>query len=128
MIDGLPSIRFATLLQRFFCEQLMNQRSASPQTVASYRDTFCLLLNFIQDRNKVEPSAIGLELNCFRARIFALTLSQSASPGNWLDLTHLGLWSAYLLAPIRFIYRPSIAVEKLLVTGWTFINWSLVAV
>ncbi len=61
MIDSRSSVRFATLLHRFFCEQLMNQRSASPQTVASYRDTFCLLLNFIQDRYKVETTAICLE-------------------------------------------------------------------
>jgi site-specific recombinase XerC len=35
---------FATLLQRFFTERLMQQRQASPHTISSYRDTFRLLL------------------------------------------------------------------------------------
>ena len=37
---------FATLLERFFLERLMRQRQVSPHTVASYRDTFRLLLEF----------------------------------------------------------------------------------
>ena len=36
----------ATLLQAFFLERLMAQRNASPQTVAAYRDSFRLLLQF----------------------------------------------------------------------------------
>lgn len=35
-------------LQRFFCEYLINQRQLSSQTVASYRDTFKLLLGFFE--------------------------------------------------------------------------------
>ena len=31
------------LLEGFFTERLMHQRQASPHTIASYRDTFCLL-------------------------------------------------------------------------------------
>jgi hypothetical protein len=31
---------FATLLQRFFTERLMRQRSAGLHTISSYRDTF----------------------------------------------------------------------------------------
>lgn len=34
------------LLQRFFCEYLINQRRVSAHTVAAYRDTFILLLSF----------------------------------------------------------------------------------
>jgi hypothetical protein len=34
------------LLQRFFTGRLMLQRQASPHSVASYRDTFRLLLAF----------------------------------------------------------------------------------
>lgn len=35
---------FASLLQDFFCQRLMSQRNVSARTVASYRDTFRLLL------------------------------------------------------------------------------------
>ena len=39
---------FATLLERFFTQRLMQQRQASVHTIASYRDTFRLLLQFAQ--------------------------------------------------------------------------------
>jgi site-specific recombinase XerD len=38
-------------LQRYFCHYLINQRQLSPQTIAAYRDTFKLLLGFI-DRSR----------------------------------------------------------------------------
>ncbi len=41
---------FPSLLQRFFCEYLANQRDASPDTIASYRDAFRLLLRFSEQR------------------------------------------------------------------------------
>lgn len=52
---------FAALLQGFFTERLMKQRQASPHTIASYRDTFRLLLQFAQKRLRVPPSALTLE-------------------------------------------------------------------
>lgn len=41
---------FPALLQSFFTTRLMTQRRASPHTIASYRDTFRLLLQFAQKR------------------------------------------------------------------------------
>jgi len=52
---------FAGLLEKFFTDRLMRQRQASPHTIASYRDTFCLLLRFAQDRLKKSPSMLMLE-------------------------------------------------------------------
>ncbi len=46
------------LLQNFFLEFLVNQRNLSTQTLASYRDTFRLLLQFVRDQKKIEPSAV----------------------------------------------------------------------
>jgi integrase/recombinase XerD len=40
---------FASLLQRFFTERLIQQKNASPRTVSSYRDTFRLFLQFASD-------------------------------------------------------------------------------
>jgi site-specific recombinase XerC len=41
-----PAGGFPALLERFFTERLLRQRQASPHTVASYRDTFRLLVQF----------------------------------------------------------------------------------
>lgn len=46
---------FAALLQGFFTQKLMQQRQASPHTIASYRDTFRLLLQFAQKHLTVHP-------------------------------------------------------------------------
>lgn len=51
----------APTLQGFFTERLLTQRRASPNTVASYRDTFRLLLNFAQRRTGKPPSKLQLE-------------------------------------------------------------------
>ena len=52
---------FSQLLEAFFTERLMTQRQASPNTIASYRDTFCLLLRFAQKKLKKAPSALTIE-------------------------------------------------------------------
>lgn len=49
------------LLERFFADRLIRQRQASPNTIASYRDTFCLLLRFAQKALKKEPSELVIE-------------------------------------------------------------------
>jgi integrase/recombinase XerD len=45
-------------LQRFFTERLATQLRASPHTVASYRDTFRLLLKYVTDRLKRQPTEL----------------------------------------------------------------------
>lgn len=52
---------FPTLLEAFFTDRLMRQRRASPHTVASYRDTFRLLLRYLEGRFKKCPASITLE-------------------------------------------------------------------
>jgi site-specific recombinase XerD len=51
---------FAALLQDYFCERLIAQRDASPATVASYRDTFRLLLGYARDRTRKKPTELAL--------------------------------------------------------------------
>ena len=58
-MTGQPS--FATLLERFFTQRLMQQRRASVHTIASYRDTFRMLLQFAHKRLRKAPSALALE-------------------------------------------------------------------
>jgi site-specific recombinase XerD len=52
---------FAALLEGFFSDRLVRQRRASPHTVASYRDTFRLLLRFAAERLAKAPSDLHLE-------------------------------------------------------------------
>src|SRR5271154_1862701 len=49
------------LLQSFFTTRLMTQRKVSPHTIASYRDTFRLLLQFAHKRLHKAPSQLGLD-------------------------------------------------------------------
>lgn len=46
---------FAPTLQAFFTDRLARQRSASPRTIASYRDTFRLLFHFVQIQTGKAP-------------------------------------------------------------------------
>src|SRR3954471_9960717 len=48
------------LLQSFFTTRLITQRKVSPHTIASYRDTFRLLLQFAHKRLHKAPSQLGL--------------------------------------------------------------------
>jgi len=51
---------FASLVQRFFLNRLMQQKNASPRTIEAYRDTFRLLLKFAEQRLKKSPTAFTL--------------------------------------------------------------------
>ena len=50
----------ATLLEGFFTKRLINQRRASPHTIASYRDTFRLLLKFAAANLRRSPAHLAL--------------------------------------------------------------------
>jgi site-specific recombinase XerD len=49
------------LVQAFFVEHLLTHKRASVQTVAAYRDTFRLLLNFLRETERREPSDLHLD-------------------------------------------------------------------
>jgi site-specific recombinase XerD len=52
---------FASLLENFFTDRLMRQRNASPNTIAGYRDTFCLLFKYMENCLGKAPSQLGME-------------------------------------------------------------------
>ena len=52
---------FPSLLQRYFCDYLLKQRNASPETISSYRDTFRLFLRFSDQRFGKAPSSLTLD-------------------------------------------------------------------
>jgi integrase/recombinase XerD len=50
----------APTLQAYFTDRLLCQRRVSPNTVASYRDAFRLLLGFMQQKTGTQPSRLQL--------------------------------------------------------------------
>jgi integrase/recombinase XerD len=52
---------FPSLLQSFFTDRLLRQRQASPHTIAGYRDSFRLLLQFAKNRLGKMPSQLDIE-------------------------------------------------------------------
>ncbi|HEX2665290.1 MAG TPA: site-specific integrase [Candidatus Acidoferrum sp.] len=75
-------IDFPVLLQSFFTKRLMAQRRASPHTIASYRDTFRLLLQFAHKELGKPASQITLEdLNATFIGTFLDDLERSRGNG-----------------------------------------------
>ena len=71
----------APLLQAFFTERLARQRDASPHTIASYRDSFRLLLTFLNEQTGKTPSKLQLE-DLDTARITAFLSYLENERGN----------------------------------------------
>ena len=58
------NITFPVLLETFFTGWLLQQKCVRPHTIASYRDTFCLLLRYAQKQLHKTPEKLSLsELN-----------------------------------------------------------------
>jgi integrase/recombinase XerD len=108
------------LLQGFFVEHLLRQKHVSPQTVASYRDAFRLLLQYVLKQRNIEPVSLdvtsldaplilsfldSLEIerhNCVRSRNIRLAAIRSFF--RWLalrDPTILGLATRILAIPVK---------------------------
>lgn len=51
----------APTLQAFFTQRLLSERNASPETVASYRDTIRLLVNYAHDRTGKAPYQLDFD-------------------------------------------------------------------
>ena len=57
----MSSTGLAAFLEAFFTDRLIAQRRVSPHTVASYRDTFRLLLQFAQKELGKSPSKLAIQ-------------------------------------------------------------------
>ena len=51
-------VKFGPIVQRYFTDFLSNQRRASPQTIASCRDTLRILFPFVKAQTGIEPAAL----------------------------------------------------------------------
>ena len=52
---------FAVLLHRFLTSHLAGLRGCSPNTIASYRDTFKLLIAWFRDCRSIPPDKLTLD-------------------------------------------------------------------
>ena len=57
----MTTMAFAALVQQFFTDRLGTQMEASPHTIASYRDTFRLLLHFASERTGRAPTQLRID-------------------------------------------------------------------
>ena len=83
--------RLPALVQRFFSQRLLEQQGASPHTVASYRDTFRLLLEFVTARTKLTPSMVDFaDLDALAERVLAFQerYNTQAAPFDWTYTRH----------------------------------------
>lgn len=55
------AMSLSALIQRFFTDRLYNQLEASSHTIASYRDTFRLLLTFAGEQTGKSPTVLQME-------------------------------------------------------------------
>lgn len=91
---------FATLLETFFTDRLIAQRRVSPHTIASYRDTFRLLLQFALKELAKPPS--NLEIANLTPALIAAFLDSlekcraNASRSRNLRLTAIRSFFRYL--------------------------------
>jgi len=56
-----PSSNLPALIERYFTVRLMNERNASANTIACYRDSFRQLFTFAQKKLRTQPSALALD-------------------------------------------------------------------
>lgn len=119
------SASFPALVQEFFTEYMTNQRALSPRTIASYRDSFSLLLAFAHKRLGKPPTTLRLadldhrliaefldhleqeRGNCVRSRNIRLAAIRSFLRfAARRDVTSLHLVEQALAVPMKRYERP----------------------
>jgi integrase/recombinase XerD len=90
----MSAANLAGHLQRFFTDRLLGQLGASPHTVASYRDTFRLLLKFASKHHRRQASDLNLEdldaklVTSFRKHLEHERCNSTRSRNNRLSAIH----------------------------------------
>jgi integrase/recombinase XerD len=121
------SVLVGPLLQGFFSEHLAKHQQVSSQTIASYRDTFRLLLQFIRDKKGVAPAMLTVDAldtpaildflesleqqrgNCIRSRNVRLTAIRSFFRVVALrEPSCLGIATQILAIPVKRSDKPLI--------------------
>ena len=85
---SLPIPTFPALLQRFFMQRLMQQKHVSAHTISSYRDTFRLLLCFVQKRLHTAPERLDfakLDATLVGAFLTELEKTREIGRASWRE-------------------------------------------
>jgi hypothetical protein len=69
------------VLQRYFCQYLIGQRRLSPCTISAYRDTFKLLISFLQRQHSIPADRLSVE-DLQAPRVLAFLEDLERSRGN----------------------------------------------
>lgn len=101
---------FAALLQQYFSTRLLVQRNASPNTVASYRDTFRLLLRHVESRT--HRSAATLSLSDLDARVILGFRASGARPPLLDSQQKRPAGRIEVLLPLRGNSRPDATADR----------------
>lgn len=72
-----PRVALGPALQTYFYSYLIGQRDVSPRTIQSYRDTFRLLLRFLQQQGLPPDKLCVDDLNADRVLAFLVDLEKS---------------------------------------------------
>jgi len=95
------------LLQGYFIDRLGRQRDASPNTIASYRDSFRLLLEFLHQQTGKAPSKLQLE-DLDTARITAFLAYLENERSNSVRTRKRQADRDPLVLPVRGIESPGV--------------------
>ena len=112
---GAPMSALAPTLEAFFTQRLMAQRHASAHTIAAYRDTFRLLLGFVEEQAGKRPAALDIEdLNA--ARISAFLDHLECGRGNTVRTRNARLAAIHSLFRFAALRHPEHAelIERVL--------------
>jgi site-specific recombinase XerD len=102
-----PKLPLGPFLQRYFCEYLIGQRNLSSRTVESYRDTFKLLLEFLERQYHIKLGAVCVDDVDVR-RVLAFLDDLERRRGNTARTRNARL------AAIRSFLKHAAAAEPLL--------------
>lgn len=95
----------APILQAFFTDRLMTQADASPHTIASYRDTFKLLLSYVHQQTGMLPNQLELSdldattVGSFLEHLETVRANSAATRNTRLAAIHSLFHYASLRAP-----------------------------
>jgi site-specific recombinase XerD len=95
----------APILQGFFTDKLLRQRQASPNTVAAYRDTCRLLLQFIWRATGIPPTRLDLT-DLDAARVGAFLQSLQTERGNTAATRNARLAAIHSLFRYAAVHAP----------------------
>ena len=100
----------APLLQSYFTERLAHQRDASPHTIASYRDSFRLLLEYLYQQTGRAPSKLQLE-DLDPARISAFLSYLESERGNSVRTRNVRLTAVHSFFHFAALKAPECAEQ-----------------